>query len=371
MPVFGTRVPACIIGSMKASGGIGSQGSDSRAAEVGGVSPISDEVLLDVYDRMVLTRTLDERVWQLNRQGRAALVASSKGHEAVQVGSVAALRPGNDLFYTYYRDLGVMISVGMSPYEIMLGYMARDGEPMSGARQFPTQGAMPGLGLVNLSNVVATHLPQGVGASLAMRMQRRDAVVAIYFGDGASSTGDCHEAMNFASVHRLPVVFICENNGYAISVPLSKQMAVDSVASRAAGYGIPGVTVDGTDAIAVYEATAAAVGRARSGEGPTLVEAKVERFRPHTGDDDDRRYRSVQELEAALTRDPIAALRSHLVTSGRLSESQDEEISESARREVNEATDLAEAAPLPDPSTFAEHVYGERVRPGDSAKGSS
>jgi 2-oxoisovalerate dehydrogenase E1 component alpha subunit len=148
-------------------------------------------------------------------------------------------------------------------------------------------------------------------------------------------------------------------------------MAVDSVASRAAGYGIPGATVDGTDALAVYEATAAAVGRARSGDGPTLVEAKVERFRPHTGDDDDRRYRSAKELEAALARDPIAALRSHLVTSGRLSESQDEEISESARREVNEATDLAEAAPLPDPSTFAEHVYGERVRLEDSAKGRS
>ena len=371
MAAFGARVPACIIGSMKAAGAIPSQGSDSRAVEVGGVRPISDEVLLDVYGRMVLTRTLDERVWQLNRQGRAALVASSQGHEAVQVGSVAALRPGSDLFYTYYRDLGVMISVGMSPYQIMLGYMARAGEPMSGARQFPTQGAMPGLGLVNLSNVVATHLPQGVGASLAMRMQRRDAVVAIYFGDGASSTGDCHEAMNFASVHRLPVVFICENNGYAISVPVSKQMAVDSVASRAAGYGIPGATVDGTDAAAVYEATAAAAGRARSGEGPTLVEAKVERFRPHTGDDDDRRYRSAQELEAALARDPIAALRSHLLASGGLSESRDEQISESARREVDEATDLAEAAPLPDPSTFAEHVYGEPVPLGDPAMGRS
>ena len=345
------------------------QGSDSMAAGVGGVGAMSDEVLLDVYGKMVLTRTLDERVWQLNRQGRAALVASSQGHEAVQVGSVAALRPGNDLFYTYYRDLGVMISVGMSPYQIMLGYMARAGEPMSGARQFPTQGAMPGLGLVNLSNVVATHLPQGVGASLAMRMQGRDAVVTIYFGDGASSTGDCHEAMNFASVHRLPVVFICENNGYAISVPVRKQMAVDSVASRAAGYGIPGATVDGTDVVAIYEATAAAVNRARSGEGPTLVEAKVERFKPHTGDDDDRRYRSAQELEAARSRDPISALRSLLLASGRLNESQDEEISETARREVNEATDLAEAAPLPDSSTFDEHVYDDRVHLEDPAKG--
>ena len=134
---------------------------------------------------MVLTRTLDERVWQLNRQGRAALVASCQGHEAAQVGSVAALRPGEDLFYTYYRDLGVMISLGMTPLQIMLGYMARDGEPMSGARQFPTQGAMPELGLVNLSNVVATHMPQGVGAALALRMRKIDAVVAdLFWGRG-------------------------------------------------------------------------------------------------------------------------------------------------------------------------------------------
>lgn len=319
---------------------------------------ISASDLLGIYETMVLTRTLDERVWQLNRQGRAALVASCQGHEAAQVGSVAALSPGRDLFYTYYRDLGVMISVGMSPYQIMLGYMARAGEPMSGARQFPTQGAMPGLGLVNLSNVVATHMPQGVGAALAMRMQGRESVVAIYFGDGASSTGDCHEAMNFAAVHRLGVVFICENNGYAISVPLSRQMAVDSVASRAAGYGMPGVSVDGMDAGAVLEVTTAAAERALAGEGPTLIEASVERLRPHTGDDDDRRYRSPDELQAAAVRDPVAALRSHLMADGALSEARDAEIAAAAAREVDEATDLAEAAPLPDPSTFGEHVYG-------------
>jgi 2-oxoisovalerate dehydrogenase E1 component alpha subunit len=336
-----------------------SDSSVSSAAATKITPGVAPETLLDVYRKMVLTRALDERVWQLNRQGRAAIVASCQGHEGAQVASVAALRPGTDLFYTYYRDLGVMIAVGMTPAQIMLAFMAKAGEPMSGARQFPSQGAMPELGLVNLSNVVATHLPQGVGAALAMRMQGSDAVVAIYFGDGASSTGDCHEAMNFAAVHKLPVIFLCENNGYAISVPVSKQMAVDSIAARAAGYGMPGVTVDGTDAAAVYEVTAAAAERARAGDGPTLIEAMVERFKPHTGDDDHTRYRSAEELANLLTRDPVQILRSQLVALGALSEGDDDEIAETARREIDEATDTAEAAPFPDASTFFHHVYSD------------
>ena len=349
---------------MDSAGGTRPTVAEGRATAPHRAPGISDAALVEIYRKMVLTRTLDERVWQLNRQGRAALVASCQGHEAAQVGSVAALRPGEDLFYTYYRDLGVMLSLGMTPYQMMLGYMARAGEPMSGARQFPTQGAMPELGLVNLSNVVATHMPQGVGAALAMRMRGLGALVAVYFGDGASSTGDCHEAMNFASVHRLPVIFICENNGYAISVPLSAQMAVDSVASRAAGYGMPGVSVDGMDAAAVYEATAAAAERARSGAGPTLIEARVERFRPHTGDDDDRRYRGAEELAGLRSRDPVAALRERLVSSGVLTEAEDEAIADAARGEVDDATDRAEAAPLPDAATFGDHVYGAQAGRG-------
>ena len=165
--------------------------------------------------------------------------------------------------------------------------------------------------------------------------------------------------MNFASVHKLPVIFICENNGYAISVPLSSQMAVDSVASRAAGYGMPGASVDGMDAVAVFEATSAAAERARAGDGPTLIEARVERFRPHTGDDDDRRYRGAGELETLRSRDPVAVLRDRLMKSGVLSEADDRQIADSAMREVEDATDTAEAAPLPDPATFGDHVYGQ------------
>ena len=216
-------------------------------------APLSDADLLEMYRRMTLVRTLDERIWMLNRQGKAAIVASSQGHEAGQIGSVWALEKGKDQFYIYYRDLAVMLMLGMTPIEIMSGFLAKEGEPLSGARQFPTHGAYPDIGLVNISNVVGTHIPQAVGAALANRMRGDDGIVITYFGDGASSVGDCHEAMNFAAIHDLPVIFFCENNKYAISVPISKQMAVESIASRAEGYGMPGIEVDGCDIMAVYE----------------------------------------------------------------------------------------------------------------------
>ena len=318
---------------------------------------LDGESLLEMYRQMVLVRTLDERIWLLNRQGKAAIVASSQGHEAAQIGSVWALRRGQDLFYIYYRDLAVLLTAGMTPREIMLGFLAKAGEPLSGARQFPTHGVYPQYGIVNLSNVVATQLPQAVGAALAAKMRREDTVVITYFGDGASSMGDVHEAMNFAGIHKLPVVFFCENNKYATSVPLRKQMAVESVASRAEGYGMPGVSVDGCDVVAVYEAVTEAARRARSGRGPTLIEAMVERYLPHTSDDDDTRYRSPEEIEEARKRDPLKILKEHLMSRGILTEELDREFHAASLAEVNEATDFVEAAPYPGTEGFYEHVY--------------
>ena len=334
---------------------------DAAAGAAG--AGVSQEQLLEMYRVMVRCRTLDERVWLLNRQGKAAIVASAQGHEAGQLGTVWALRRGHDRFYIYYRDLAVLVGLGMTPAEIMRGFMARDGEPLSGARQFPTHGAHPELNLVNLSNVVATQIPQAVGAALASRLRGDDAVTIVYFGDGASSVGDCHEAMNFAAIHRLPVIFFCENNGYAISVPLSAQMAVDSVASRAQGYGMPGVVVDGTDAGAVYEAATAAAARARSGGGPTLIEAMVERYLPHTSDDDDTLYRERGDIEKARLRDPLVRLRSQLRAAGVLSDELDEEIRAAARREIDEATEEVESAPYPQTSSFHRDVYASGGAP--------
>ena len=320
--------------------------------------PVLDgQQLLTIYREMVLCRTLDERLWLLNRQGKAAIVASAQGHEAAQMGSVRALRNRHDQFYIYYRDLAVMVGLGMTPREIMLGFLAKAGEPLSGARQFPTHGAYPEYKLVNLSNVVATQIPQAVGAALASKMRGEDAVTIVYFGDGASSVGDCHEGMNFAAVHRLPVIFFCENNRYAISVPLSRQMAVEGVAGRAEGYGMPGVVIDGADVIAAYEATLEAAARARAGQSPTLIEAMVERYLPHTSDDDDSLYREREDIEEARKRDPVKILGDRLRALDVLSDELDAQVRADARRDVDEATEFVEAAPYPGTEGFHDHVY--------------
>jgi 2-oxoisovalerate dehydrogenase E1 component alpha subunit len=327
------------------------------------VAPLNPEELLDIYATMVLVRTLDERVWMLNRQGKAAIVASAQGHEAAQLASVWALRRhALDYFcFTYYRDMGVCMAQGLSPTEVMLGFLAKDGEPISKARQFPLHGADVGRGFINISNVVGTHVPHAVGWALAAKLRGEPTVVATYFGDGATSQGDVHEAMNFAAIHKLPVLFLCENNRYAISVPIEQQMAIEHVAERAQAYGMPGVTVDGTDLAASYEATAQAVLRAVRGEGPSLIEFEVERYLPHTSDDDDSTYRPREEVERSKARDPLAKLRARLVDEGVLTDERDAEYRARARQEVDEATDVAEAAPYPDASDVEEQVYA----PGD------
>ena len=181
-------------------------------------------------------------------------------------------------------------------------------------------------------------------------------MTVVFFGDGASSQGDTHEAMNFAGIHKLPVVFFCENNRYAISVPLDKQMGIESIATRAASYGFPGVQVDGTDIVAVYEATSAAVKRARAGQGPTLIEASVERLLPHTTDDDHTRYRSTEDIAQMPERDPIRIVSAMLRRRNLLSESQDEAIHNSAKERVNVATDIVDAEPYPGVETMFDHT---------------
>ncbi|MFQ5860974.1 MAG: thiamine pyrophosphate-dependent dehydrogenase E1 component subunit alpha [Dehalococcoidia bacterium] len=319
---------------------------------------LTDQEMLRIYQEMVLARLLDERAWLLNRQGKAPIVASCQGHEGAQVGIAWAVRRSGDCFlFSYYRDLALLISLGITPKELLLSFLAKAGEPFNGARQFPSHGAYLQHNLINLSNVVGTQLPQAVGYALGCRLLREPTVVLVFFGDGASSTGECHEAMNFAGIHKLPIVFVCENNRYATSVPLGKQMAVRDVADRAAGYGFPGVVVDGMEPLGPYRATLEAIQRARQGQGPTLVEAKVERFLPHTSDDDDRKYRPREELEALRKRDPVPLLRTRLLEQGILTEGQDKAFQEEAKVEVNEATEFAEAAPYPEPSSFSDHVY--------------
>lgn len=319
--------------------------------------------LLGMYRTMLLARRLDERMAIIQRQGRVAFHISCQGHEATQVGTAWALKPGVDFVHPYYRDLGVVLTIGLTPRQVMLAHLARRDDTFSRGRQMPAHYGDPDLHIITGSSPVATQIPQAVGIAYASRLRGEDAVTITYFGDGATSKGDFHEGLNFAGIHKLPVIFVCENNLYAISVHQTRQMAIENVADRAAGYGFPGVVVDGNDVLAVYEAMRKAVDRARCGEGPTLLEAKTYRFTPHSSDDDDRPYRSREEVEFWKThKDPIRLFRTYLFDEGILTESLDEEIEVQVMESVDDATDYADAAPLPRPEDALGQVYATAVR---------
>lgn len=315
--------------------------------------------LIEMYRLMVLARSLDERMWQLNRQGKAPFVISCQGHEAAQVGAAMALQPGKDWVAPYYRDLAMMLALGMTPREVMLGLLAKADDPNSGGRQMPAHYSHRPLNILSHSSPTGTQVPHAVGVGMGAQMRGEDLVVWTSFGEGTSSQGDVHEAMNLAGVMKLPVIFFCENNGYAISVPQSKQMGVDNVADRGPGYGFPGVVVDGTNVLEVFEAMQAAVDRARRGDGPTLIEAKCVRLTAHSSDDNDRTYRSSDDLKAMKTRDPIAQFEQYLRAEAILDDAKVKQIREAIQAQVNDATTFAEQAPLPDPSTVLKYVYAE------------
>jgi 2-oxoisovalerate dehydrogenase E1 component alpha subunit len=306
---------------------------------------------------MVLCRTIDERIWALNRQGKVPIAASSQGHEGAQLGSLLAAEKDGDCFlFPYYRDLALKFAAGLTAEQVMRSFMGKAGDPYSNGRQFPLQGADLPNKIIQISNVVAAGLTQSVGYAMACKMRGEATVSLVYFGDGASSQGETHEAMNFAGVHRLPVVFICENNRYAISVPQRKQMSIEEVASRAQGYGFPGFAIDGMDFIGCYEATREAITSARA-QGPVLLEMKVERFMSHTTDDDDRRYRPADEVENARKRDPVVTFGNLLIEHALLTQDDVEATAAAALQAVDEATDAADNASPPDVSTLYHKVY--------------
>jgi len=324
--------------------------------EIPGAVGLSREQLVDIHYKMLLARNVGQRERMLNRMGKGPFAVTGEGHEATQVGTAFALKPGHDWAVPYYRDIGVALTIGQTPRDLFLAHLSRAEDISSGGRNMPSHFSDPALHIVSGSAPVATHLPHAAGIALASKLRGSDEVSMVYIGDGGTSTGDCHEAMNFAGVHKLPVIFVCEHNLYAISVRWEKQAAVENVAIRAQGYGFPGVTVDGNDVLAVYAAAARAVDRARSGDGATFIEAKTYRLVPHTSDDDDRRYRSREEVEEWTKKDPIprfaAWLQEHEIADQRALD----EIQRRVTREIDEATDYAEDAPMPKPESALEHV---------------
>jgi 2-oxoisovalerate dehydrogenase E1 component alpha subunit len=315
------------------------------------------ERLLFMYETMLTARAVDERQWILNRQGHQAFHISCQGHEGSGVGSALALEPGRDVMVPYYRSLAAVMAFGMTAYEIFLAALAKRDDPSSGGRQMPAHYGSARCKILTSGSPVATQIPHATGAALASKIRGDGAVSITYFGDGASSKGDFHEGLNFAAIHKLPVIFVCENNHYAISVPTSKQMAVGSVADRAVGYGMVGAKVDGTDVLAVYACVKEAADRARAGDGPSLIESNVVRLTPHSSDDDDRRYRPEAERQEARHHDPINVFLRYLQAHGLLDSAADAALRERVQRNVSDALEQAEAAAEPAPESAFEHVY--------------
>src|SRR5467141_4323155 len=333
------------------------KGGRSRHRSLG----LSDEQALRIYEVMRLARAVDERMWLINRQGRAPFVISCQGQEGAQVGIAAALRTGYDWVAPYYRDAGVVLWFGMTARDQMLSFFARREDPNSGGRQMPGHFGNRRLHIVTGGSPVATQLLHAAGVALASKQRKEDVVTAAFFGEGAASQGDTHEAMNFAGIHKLAVIFVCENNGYAISVPQSRQMAIQNLADRAAGYGFPGVVVDGNDVLACYEVALQAVERARRGEGPTLIEAKTYRFTAHSSDDDDRRYRQAEEVAVWRQKDPIPRYQRYLREAGVLTDPVEAAITERVDAQVDDATEYAEQAPDPSPDDLLPHVFAKEL----------
>ena len=252
-----------------------------------------------IYRYMLLARAISEKSWLLTRQGRVLFTMPCDGQEAADVASAYALDLNSDFIVPYARSLGAMLVKGMTAEEVMLNMFGKAAGPNSGGRQMPMHWGYKRLGIISMGSSVGTTIPRAAGVALASRLRNQNAVTMVYFGEGSASEGDFHEELSFAGVHRLPVVFFCNNNGWATSVPAHLQNAEPQVAKRASGYGFPGVTVDGMDPLAVHQAVKAAVQRARSGEGPTLVEAETIRMIPHSSSDDHLRYRSQERIGCA------------------------------------------------------------------------
>ncbi len=334
-------------------------GLDAAAPPVGAarhaVLGLSDADAVSLYRHMLLARRVSERTMALTFQNRISLAVQCDGHEAAQVGAAFALRPEDPLF-AYYRGIGTALTRGYPVKALMLDHFARADAPSGGGRVMPCHWSDPTHRLFTNSSSVGTHIPHAVGTALASRLRGERAVSVATFGEGAVSKGDFHEGVSFAAIHKLPVIFVCENNQYAISVPFGLESPVESVAQRAAAYDIPGVALDGMDVLAVYKAIREARERALAGAGPTLIEARVYRYGLHTSHVGMENYRQKEEIERWRARDPVPAYRRYLAEVGLLDDAGAARLQAEVDREIDRAVEAAEMAPKPDPATALRHT---------------
>jgi len=329
--------------------------SENRHEQLG----LTNEDVLTIYETMLRARRIDERMWLLNRAGKIPFVISCQGQEAAQAGAAYALDNKKDWIAPYYRDMAVVLHFGMTTRELMLSAFAKAEDPNSGGRQMPGHFGQRKNRILTGSSPVTTQLPHAVGVALAGKMKKEDFITFTTLGDGSTNQGDFHEGMNFAAVHKLPTIVMVQNNKYAISVPIEKQIACENISDRAIGYGMPGVTVDGTDPLEVYRVVKEAADLARSGGGPSLIEAICYRLTSHSSDDDHRQYRPAEELDNEKSHDPNLSFANYLKEVGILTEKTEQELEAKILQEINEATDYAENAEYADAESTLLHVYAE------------
>jgi pyruvate dehydrogenase E1 component alpha subunit len=318
---------------------------------------LRDDDLRSMYTFMLVVRRFNERMLLLQRRGRISFFIESTGAEACQIGSAFALN-ANDWVYPYYRDPGICLVRGV-PLRLLIDQLMANAEDANKGRQMGAHWGYKDWNIVNLSSPVAAHLPQAVGTAYAAKLKKDKTVCLTSFGDGATSQGEFHSAMNFAGVFKVPLVFLCENNQYAISLPFRRQTASPNVAVKAEAYGFEGVLVDGNDVLAVYKAARTAVDKARAGGGPTLIEAVTYRMGGHSSSDDPRKYRLQEELELWKSRDPIKRFRVYLTNKGLLSEQEDRDIQERVESDLVASIKESEKVPPPTLLTMFTDVYAE------------
>jgi pyruvate dehydrogenase E1 component alpha subunit len=313
------------------------------------------EQLLEMFYWLKLIRAFDERLSILVKQGKVRSgVYTGIGQEAIIVGTCYGLGK-DDFVCPLHRDLGAFLMKGVEP-RVMMSQMFAKASGLSKGRDSALHSGVTELGIFGNTSMLGANLPVAAGIGLTFKMEQKNNVVIAYFGEGASNTGDFHEALNFAGVQRLPIIFICENNQYAYSVPVEKSMAIDDVADRAEGYGFDGVSINGNDVLAVYQATQGALARARHGDGPTLIECKTYRWHGHS-EHDKAFYRTNEELAMWKSRDPIPTFTTYLKGLHALSDGKLKEVEERVAAAIDEAVTFAMNAPDPLPEDAITDLY--------------
>jgi pyruvate dehydrogenase E1 component alpha subunit len=315
-------------------------------------APLDDQTAFTLFRRMLLIRLADQRCLSLQRQGRFGTYAPIWGQEACQIGSATLLQKG-DWVLPAFREIGATLMMGVPLKTYMLYWMGNE----LGSR------VPEGINVMPISIPVGTHMLHAVGVAWAAKLKGEKIVTLTYFGDGATSKGDFHEAMNFAGVFKTATIFFCQNNQYAISVPRRLQTASETIAQKAIAYGFAGIQVDGNDLFAVLAATKEAVDRGRSGGGPTLIEGVTFRFGPHTTADDPTKYRRDEEVEPWKPLDPLVRLRLYLKQKNLWSEPVEQRLTEEIQKEIDQAVKDAEAVPAPDPEDIFKYVFAEMTPP--------